>query len=619
LSGFVALFQRNGAPVDRSLLNSLTSSLAFRGPDARETWFSGPIGLGHTLLRTTRSSANERQPVSFDGRCWIVADARLDSRTELRGHLIGAGQEVEGLATDAELILHAYLAWKDDCVQRLRGDFSFAIWDARLQQLFCARDHFGIRPFYYAQTRDLFLCSNTLDSIRIHPDVSEELNDDAVADFLLFGLNCNNSTTTFKEIQRLPPAHFLSVSAGESRAQRYWSVPVDGRIRYRRQEEYVEHFQQHFRAAVADRLDVDRAGIFLSGGMDSGTVAATAQDVAANSSDEIKLRAYTVTYEKLIGDREGIFAKGTADFLGLPLQILSMDHIKPFEYSGNCDFASPEPVDDPLLAGLYEQFAAIAQDSRVVIDGEGIDNLMHFDMGPYLRDLLRRGEWTTLLGAVTGYIWKQRSRWHRLGSRMKRAFGSRPDNGSPPSWIAPDFARRVNLAERWNTYGLRDVSPPHPILPEGHASLELPQWTRMFEASDAGFTRQLVEVRYPFLDLRMVEYVLALPPYPLFLDKKLERDAMQNRLPAVTLRRPKTPLMGDPGLAAMQQIRYAVPEQWDATGELSRYISRDALSSWAKEPYSAWGTSCMRAVCFNFWLQSSRRVRYNFLMEVRNG
>jgi asparagine synthase (glutamine-hydrolysing) len=352
--------------------------------------------------------------------------------------------------------------------------------------------------------------------------------------------------------------------------------------------------------------------------MDSVSVAATAQEFAANSPDEIKIRAYTVTYEKLIGDREGIFAKETADFLGIPLRILSMDHIKPFEYSGNCDFAPPEPVDDPLLAGLYEQFAAIAQDSRVVLDGEGIDNLMHFDMTPYLTDLLRRGEWPTLLGVATGYLWKQRSRWRRLGSRMKKAFGARGEKGTPPSWIVPDFARRVNLAERWNAYGLRAVSPPHPILPAGHASLELPQWTRMFEASDSGFTRQRVEVRYPFLDLRLVEYVLALPPYPLFLDKKLERDAMQNRLPVSTLQRSKEPLTRDPGLTAMRQSRYTVPEHWDPTGELAGYVTRDALS-WADEPYTPRGSSCIRAVCFNFWLQSSRRVRYNFFMEVRNG
>jgi asparagine synthase (glutamine-hydrolysing) len=373
LSGFVALFQRNGAPVDRPLLDGLTAFLSFRGPEALETWSSGPIGLGHTLLRTSRSAANERQPVSFDGLCWVVADARLDRRSELRHHLTGVGQDVERNASDAELILHAYLAWSDDCVKRLFGDFSFAIWNGREQRIFCARDHFGIKPFYYAEARDFFLCSNTLDCIRQHPGVSDELNEQAVADFLLFGLNCDKATTTFHSIQRLPPAHSLSACSDRLRTQRYWSAPVNGWIRYRREEEYAEHFREIVRLAVAERMDVDRAGILLSGGMDSGALAATAKELSAASGT--RLKGYTVTYEKLLGDREGYFAQQTADFLNIPLEIIPMDDLQRFSPARNKDVAFPEPIDDPFSLAICEQFRIIAKDSRVVLYGEGVDNI----------------------------------------------------------------------------------------------------------------------------------------------------------------------------------------------------------------------------------------------------
>jgi asparagine synthase (glutamine-hydrolysing) len=137
--------------------------------------------------------------------------------------------------------------------------------------------------------------------------------------------------------------------------------------------------------------------------------------------------------------------------------------------------------------------------------------------------------------------------------------------------------------------------------------------------SDAGFTGQAVEVRYPFLDLRVVEYVLALPPYPPLLDKKLLREAMRGRLPANTLRRPKMPLAGDPGAVAMRDGRPSAFEKCDWMGEITQYVTGDVLSWSYDEPYSAYGSSCIRALCLNFWLQSSRRVRYNLSMEVRNG
>src|SRR5712692_8529672 len=132
--------------MERALLQSLVDFLAYRGPDSRECWTNGSIGLGHAMLRTTCESLGERQPANLDGRFWIVADARLDGRTELIGELQRSGRVVRAKAPDSELILHAYATWGTPCVEHLLGDFSFAVWDARNQHLFCARDHFGIKP-----------------------------------------------------------------------------------------------------------------------------------------------------------------------------------------------------------------------------------------------------------------------------------------------------------------------------------------------------------------------------------------------------------------------------------------------------------------------------------------
>ena len=211
------MFDRKGAPVDRAILRDLTHFLSYVGPDALDTYSNGCTGLGHTMLRTSRESERELQPASLGEQLWITADARIDCREELKREFEKAEPNYRRVTTDSALILQAYALWGEECVRRLRGDFAFAIWDARRKTLFCARDHFGLKPFYYAEVGDLFLFSNTLNCIRLHPEITDELNDSAIGDFLLFGLNCDLTTTTFRDIRRLPPAHCLSSSLQRQR------------------------------------------------------------------------------------------------------------------------------------------------------------------------------------------------------------------------------------------------------------------------------------------------------------------------------------------------------------------------------------------------------------------
>src|ERR1044071_10123306 len=155
----------------------------------------------------------------------ITANARIDSREELiqkLKHKVTLKQS----PTDAELILHAYEAWGDDCVKHLIGDFAFAIWDSRLQRFFCARDHFGVKPFFFTYISNSFKFSSTLNELCLDPRVSNTLNEAAIGDYLLFGVNQDLSTTTFKDIQRLPPGHTLTVSKDSIRIQRYWTPAI---------------------------------------------------------------------------------------------------------------------------------------------------------------------------------------------------------------------------------------------------------------------------------------------------------------------------------------------------------------------------------------------------------
>src|SRR5882757_2124723 len=130
MNGIVGVIHLDGAPVDRQLVQDLTDSLRYRGPDAQNVWVDGPVGLGHTLLKTTYESEREHQPLTIDDQVWIVADARIDARAELVAELRARGHDAVLEAPDVELILRAYEAWGEHCAEHLLGDFAFAIWDA---------------------------------------------------------------------------------------------------------------------------------------------------------------------------------------------------------------------------------------------------------------------------------------------------------------------------------------------------------------------------------------------------------------------------------------------------------------------------------------------------------
>ncbi|MCB0185331.1 MAG: asparagine synthetase B, partial [Caldilineaceae bacterium] len=323
MSGILGVINLDGAPVDRKQLVQMTNYMAFRGPDHQDIWLKQQVGFGHTLLRTTFEAEREQGITTLDGQVWITADVRLDGREELIGKLAAKGRQLEAQVTDVELVLHAYHLWGEDALDHLMGDFAFGIWDERAQRLFCAHDHFGVVPFYYAKVKNCLIFSNTLNALRLHPAVSDTLNEQTIGDFLLVGYYPNLTTTTFADIQRLPPAHSL-VWAGDALAiRRYYQLTEEtNSVHYRRPAEYIQHFQSIFDQAVADRLRTAKAGTFLSGGMDSTSIAVTAQALLRATGKPFDFRAYTIVYEHLVTDQEGYYAGLVAEASAIPIEYL---------------------------------------------------------------------------------------------------------------------------------------------------------------------------------------------------------------------------------------------------------------------------------------------------------
>ncbi len=278
MSGFVAIVNTDGTPVDRELLERLTDTLRFRGPDRQKIWIDGNVGFGHALFKTTYEAEFEAQPASLEGDIWIIGSARIDARQDLINKL-GLQSEVRlDKTSDSDLILYAYRAWGEKWVENLLGDFAFVLWDNRKKRFFCARDHFGMRQLYYAHIGNCFIVSNTLHCILRHPAVSTRFDDRAIGGFLLFGDHTwlDKELTVYTDIKSLLPAHLLVLNNGKTTVRKYWDIPAEvPLLRYRKESDYIDHFQEVFKRAISDRLRINRVVLSMSGGMDSSSIAAT--------------------------------------------------------------------------------------------------------------------------------------------------------------------------------------------------------------------------------------------------------------------------------------------------------------------------------------------------------
>ena len=500
----------------------------------------------------------DREQGAWTGRddIWITGDARIDGRTNTE-------------LTDLEEILRAYEAWGEGCVEHLIGDFAFAIWDGRVRRLFCARDHFGVKPFYYASFASTFVFSNTLNVLRLHPQVSDELNETAVGDYLAFGVNQDLATTTFRDIQRLPPAHSLSLVNGCLTIRRYWKPSTGQQIRFRNAQSYVDQFRELLTAATNDRLRTSRVAISMSGGLDSTSIAVTARDLSVSS-----VFSFATVYDSLIPDEERHYSTLAAKAIGIPIHHLSADAYTLFE--GQLD--QPEPfLISPLSGQFNDLLRLMAGSAQVALTGYDGDAFMNEPRRSFLS---------------------------AFRTRIKRIKGS-DDQSSYPDWIDESFARRINLSDRWKQFLSSAPDVANKTRPATIRALESKIWAPLFEGYDPGSTRVQLEVRHPFIDIRLVNYLLAIPTTPWCVNKHILRCAMCGRLPDAVLNRPKTPLAGDPALQLSRRGGVRWLDNFTVTPQLTRFVNLKLRRSLAEEktPDALWAN--LRLFALNHWLAHS--------------
>ena len=392
---------------DRATLKAMCDAMAHRGPDGEGFYVSDGIALGHRRLSLVdlagggqpmiRSTGDLESPVmssavAFDhirgqaaqtsgpeahvtqdalvrGRWSIVFNGEIYNYRELRAELQSLGF---GFSTDSdtEVLLVGYIAWAQDVLDRVRGMFAFAIYDAESRELFCARDFFGIKPFYYTVQSGQFIFASEIKSILEHPAYDRELNEQAFAQYLCFQFSALDETF-FKGVFKLPPAHFMRVGPrGEVHIERYWK-PEYVHDENRSFAETVDAVERSIRESVRYHNVADvEVGSFLSSGIDSSYLAAC---LACENSE---IKTFTVGFSEYRGERDEIsWARELAQILDVENDAHHITEEEFWEAFPTVQWHMDEPSADPSAVALYFVDKLAARKVKAVLSGEGADEL----------------------------------------------------------------------------------------------------------------------------------------------------------------------------------------------------------------------------------------------------
>lgn len=385
MCGFVGFIDENDQTYDhRAAIVAMADAIAHRGPDSEGYFEDGRAALGFRRLAII-DLAGANQPLYNENRSLVlVFNGEIYNYRELRRQLIAAGHAFSTQG-DAEVVLHGFEQWGEAVLDRLRGMFAFALYDTATGELFCARDAFGIKPLYYAVEGDRILFGSEIKGLLAHPHARRSLNERRLAHWLCMEY-LPDEETLFEGVRKLPAGHWLRWRNGRAERGR-WFVPRFAPDAGRSLKESAEAIEAALRESVAAHAiaDVD-VGCFLSAGVDSSLVAQEAARI-------MEARTFTIGWgEGRFSELEAAatFARAT----GLPNEGRILGAEQFFALVPAVQYAMDEPLPNPSAVPLYHLCAMAAESVKVVLSGEGADEL--FGGYPYYQECLAFAPYMTV-------------------------------------------------------------------------------------------------------------------------------------------------------------------------------------------------------------------------------
>jgi asparagine synthase (glutamine-hydrolysing) len=601
----IAAIASGGRPISPDHVGLLAARLSYRGEAVQTAFLTD--GLAFIEARRALRPWDEAPdaPIFDDGEVAVVLDGFLVDRRRLAAEL--DLRLTSAAPSDRQLIRCAYRRWGIEALGRLRGEFALFIWDHRRRTLVMAGDRWGTREVFYS-TGNALVASTEMAAVVTHPEVSPALDEGTVANYLLFG-KCmsrpRDGRTIREAVRYLLPAHAMVSENGTRRVFRYWDQPLDRpMLRLAKPDDYLAEFRHVLAEAIKDRLEgVPRAVVHLSGGLDSTSVAAIACDLVRRGELACDLRALTAGFDRLVPDDEAGFARLVGRRYDLPVTFVPLDDFKLT--------APPTVTSQPLAhfgtgASPFLE-ATSAQLGDLIIGGKAGDEVLP---PTPLADVLGR---LPVLDQVRLYRWLWAMSGQRpvLGGRrsyVRKLLRQPPTPAAPgwsfPPWLEPDFIRRCDLEERWRSFWLcdREAVRLHPTQPEILELLRFSAMNLRLEFPDPPAYRP-VDTAVPFVDERVVDFVLGLPPWPWNRRKALLRQAMVDLLPREVLDRRKTPAPPFP-VVLLHQPEATWVDSWSPTETLRRYVVRDLVPPIYKTDSPERAVVDSQPMFFNAWLEA---------------
>jgi asparagine synthase (glutamine-hydrolysing) len=551
---------------ERVRLASMRDVLTHRGPDESGIFHDDLAGLAHRRLSIVDLAAGQQPLANEDETVWVVYNGEIYNHTDIRTELEAAGHRYR-TRSDTETIVHAYEQWGDRAVERFRGMFAFAIWDAPRRRLLLARDRLGIKPLYWALVNNRLLFGSEIKAILESGLVAREANERAIPE-LLSTRYLSGAETLFKGVYRLLPGHVLVFEDGHVTTKCWWDVPVgqeDPDATRWTDRDAVARFRALLAESVRLRLMADvPLGMFLSGGLDSSAIAA----LMARLIDR-PLQTFSVAFhERACPERrrgafsELEYARQVARAIGAEAHEIVIDDEDFFGALPRLIWHEDEPIAHPSSVPLYFVSRLARDRVKVVLTGEGSDELLA-GYGKYARALVNwraGGAWQAVPGAIRHWVADAivPRLPGRAGRYARRSFLAMPR--TPEAMFFDNFAaiglrrQRALLAPQMIAMATPDraYGPSRCYFdrPNGCSTtldrllyVDLKTYlVELLMKQDQMSMAASIESRVPFLDHRLVEFAATLPPRMKLrglTTKWILREAVREILPPEILSRRK--------------------------------------------------------------------------------
>ncbi|MFN0118238.1 MAG: asparagine synthase (glutamine-hydrolyzing) [Elusimicrobiota bacterium] len=550
MCGILGLFRTQGASsaFNPPLIEKMRDTMSHRGPDASGLYISEnqEIAFAHRRLSIIDLSAEAVQPMSNqDGSLWIVFNGEIYNHAELRDELIKKGRVFKTDHSDTEVIIKGYEEWGEGVVHRLRGMFAFAIWDKKKNQLWCARDRMGVKPFYYTFHKGVFIFASEIKAILEYPGIERKCNEKAFYDFLTF-LVAPAPHTLFEGIFKLPCSMTLTVFPnGKTKQEKYWN-PFMGTTSFpnKSEKDWCAEIISKLKESVKYRMVSDvNFGVFLSGGIDSSTnVALMAEQMKR------PVETFSIGFEGAEKFNELEYARKISDKYKTNHHEYILKANDLMEFLPKLIFHQDEPIVDPVCVPVY-YVSKLAKDNGTTVCqvGEGADEL--FCGYPYWGMVLNSIPWVRAFqmipsvlrkGLVQGLIASDVLPWkkQRMLDVLRRASYGEPlfwggaeayQETSKHKLLNKNFRKRLNgyssvepilkLHEQFKNEAPENADDLH-WMSYLDLNLRLPELLLM--RVDKMSMATAVEARVPFLDQEFVQLAMKIPQSVKYRNKTLK-------------------------------------------------------------------------------------------------